>query len=355
MTKLAGLLKTRIAANGPITLADYMADCLLHPEYGYYSTRDPFGTDGDFTTAPEISQMFGELLGLALAQTWLEQGSPDSFVLSEPGPGRGTLMSDVLRATRGVAGFHEAAQITLVEASPVLRDIQLKTLAGHTVNHVDNIGKLPTGPLFLLANEFFDALPIRQFVMADDGWSETHVGLVDGELAFGLSDPAPLPALEMRRKDCRVGDLVETCAPATAIADEIGARIKAFGGAAIIIDYGDWRSLGDTLQALRKHEFDTALAHPGEADLTAHVDFEALSVAAIQHTAVSKMVPQGTLLERLGIRQRADVLAQGLSGDQLETHQKALHRLTDPTEMGTLFKAIAIYPPDANPPPGFPA
>ena len=355
MTPLAKILIDRITATGPISLADYMAECLLHPEHGYYSTRDPFGADGDFTTAPEISQMFGELLGLCLAQSWLEQGAPAKFILAELGPGRGTLMADVLRATQGVAGFHAAAQIVLVEASPVLQQVQRERLADYDVTWVGNVGEMPDGPLFLLANEFFDALPIRQFLCAADGWRERRVGTKDGALAFGAGDAVEVAALTHRRKDCREGDLVEVCSAASAIASEIGTRIGADGGAAIIVDYGDWRSLGDTIQALRGHEFDTPLAHPGEADITAHVDFEALAIAAVSHTPVSKMIPQGMLLERLGIAQRAEALAQGLDGAALQTHMSAFKRLTDATEMGTLFKAIAFYPNGQQPPPGFSA
>lgn len=353
MTPLAKILIDRITTTGPISLSDYMAECLLHPKHGYYSTRDPFGVDGDFTTAPEISQMFGELLGLCLAQAWLEQGSPEQFVLAELGPGRGTLMVDVLRATKGVPGFHDNAKITLVEASPKLRDIQRERLADYNVTWADNVGDLPDGPLYLLANEFFDALPIRQFLYADEGWCERCVGVKDGELVFGIGDPIEVPSLSHRRKDCRVGDLVEVCSAASAIAEDIAKQIAKFGGVAIIVDYGDWHSLGDTVQALCNHEYDSPLAHPGQADITAHVDFEALAIAAVSHTPVTKMLPQGELLGRLGIAQRAEVLAQGLSGDMLQTHQTALKRLTEPTEMGTLFKAIAFYPNSHPPPAGF--
>lgn len=353
MTDLAKLMIERITDTGPITLAEYMGECLLHPKFGYYSTRDPFGADGDFTTAPEISQMFGELLGLCLAQTWLEQGAQDNFVLAELGPGRGTLMADVLRATKGVDGFHAAAQITLVEASAALQKIQADTLRDYNVTWVGNVDELPDAPLYLLANEFFDALPIHQYILDEDGWRERLIGVADGGLAFGASAAADLPPLAHRRKDCRAGDLVEVCGGATAIATEIAAKIAARGGAAIIIDYGDWRSLGDTLQALRNHKFDTPLAHPGQADITAHVDFEALAVAAVSHTPVSKMIPQGELLQRLGIDQRAEALAQGLQGADLESHLSAHRRLIDATEMGTLFKAIAFYPNGTTPPPGF--
>ena len=192
MTPLADLLIRRIEATGPITVADYMAECLLHPQHGYYSTRDPFGTAGDFTTAPEISQMFGELLGLCLAQAWLDQGAPTRFTLAELGPGRGTLMADVLRATKAVPGFHAAAQVVMVEASPTLRHVQAKTLSrqiDHGTRWVQAVGELPDQPLFLLANEFFDALPIQQFQRDGANWRQRMVGLRDGQLAFGLSDP----------------------------------------------------------------------------------------------------------------------------------------------------------------------
>lgn len=353
MTALADLLIETISKTGPITLAEYMRECLLHPKFGYYSTRDPFGTKGDFTTAPEISQMFGELLGLCLAQTWIEQGSPKDFVLAELGPGRGTLMADVLRATKSIPGFHKAAQIVLVEASPTLTNIQAEALADYDVTWVGNISEIPDAPLFLLANEFFDALPIHQYIWHADGWRERLVGFSDGALTFGASAAADLPQLAHRRASGFEGDLVEVCGAATAIASEISTRIASHGGAAIIVDYGDWRSLGDTLQALRNHEFDAPLANPGQADITAHVDFEALAVAAVSQTNVSKMIPQGELLQRLGIDQRAQALAHGLEGEDLQNHLAAHRRLIDSGEMGTLFKAIAFYPNGSTPPPGF--
>jgi NADH dehydrogenase [ubiquinone] 1 alpha subcomplex assembly factor 7 len=194
MTALAALLIQRIRLAGPITVADYMAECLLHPVHGYYTTREPFGAAGDFITAPEISQMFGELTGLALAQAWLDQGAPAPFTLAEVGPGRGTLMADVLRATVRVPGFHAAAQVALVEASPRLRAVQAETLARYpTVIWMDAVAALPRQPLFLIANEFFDALPIRQFQRGAAGWHERLIGLREGALAFGLSDLLSAP------------------------------------------------------------------------------------------------------------------------------------------------------------------
>jgi SAM-dependent MidA family methyltransferase len=352
MTALADLLLRRIRLSGPLTIADYMADCLLHPDHGYYTTRPPFGAEGDFITGPEISQMFGELLGLCLAQAWQDQGAPAAFALAELGPGRGTLMADVLRATRHVPGFHAAARVVLIEASPALRARQQATLTPHPVQWADSIDALPGAPLFLLANEFFDALPIRQFQRHTDGWQERLVGERDGGLAFGLSCATRMAALEHRLADTVPGDIVETCAPAQAIVADIAQRIDRFGGAALLIDYGDWHSRGDTLQALRRHAFADPLADPGEADLTAHVDFEALAQAAAPCTATGP-VPQGVLLERLGITARAQALARRMTGAALTAHIGAHRRLTHPEEMGKLFKALALHPRRAPPPPGF--
>ena len=202
MTVLADLLIRQIAATGPITLADYMSQCLLHPAHGYYTTRPPFGAEGDFTTAPEISQMFGELLGLALAQSWLDQGAPAPFTLAELGPGRGTLMADVLRATRSVPGFHDAAQITLVEASPGLRAAQTQRLHPCPLHHLDVADGLPDQPLFLLANEFFDALPIRQVTRHPEGWAETVVGAAEGRLTLGRTPPGQSGTVALHRPLC---------------------------------------------------------------------------------------------------------------------------------------------------------
>ncbi|TKA94763.1 class I SAM-dependent methyltransferase [Cereibacter changlensis] len=351
MTPLADLLIRRIEAAGPLSLADYMADCLLHPEHGYYATREPFGAAGDFTTAPEISQMFGELLGLCLAQSWLDQGAPEAFTLAELGPGRGTLMADVLRATRGVPGFHAAARVVLVEASARLRAVQRETLAAHPTDWVEGVSALPDRPLFLLANEFFDALPIRQFVRDSEGWRERVVGLAEGRLSFGLTGASRLAALEHRLADTGPGEVVEISPSAAPIMAGIAERIATHGGLALVTDYGGWRSRRDTLQALRAHRFADPLEEPGEADLTAHVDFEALAQAAAP--CATSYTEQGALLLRLGIAARAAKLAASLQGDARESHLAAYRRLTDPAEMGTLFKALAVSPPQSAPPPGF--
>jgi len=339
-------LITRITNQGPLTIADYMAECLLHPTLGYYPTRDPLGTAGDFTTAPEISQMFGELIGLSLAQAWLDQGQPETFVLAELGPGRGTLMADALRAIAGVPAMAKAAQVHFVEVSPVLRAAQAQAVPQATWH--DGAETLPDLPLFVIANEFFDALPIRQFVRDGTGWRERQVGVVDGALAIGLSQAAPLAELEPRLNDTKDGDLVETCTAATGVMAQIGTRIAARGGAALIIDYGDWVSLGDTFQALRSHTSEGPLVSPGQADLTAHVDFAALSAVCAPAT-YSLLTPQGVFLERLGITQRAQALAKNLSGPALDAHIAAHHRLTHPAEMGNLFKVMGVTPKGAPP------
>ncbi|MCB1343479.1 MAG: SAM-dependent methyltransferase [Pseudooceanicola sp.] len=341
-------LVARIRATGPITIADYMAECLLHPTFGYYTTRDPFGAKGDFTTAPEISQMFGELIGLALARSWLDQGAPARFTLAELGPGRGTLMADVLRATARVPGFDKAG-LHLVEASPTLRARQRQALAAHSVRWLDTVDELPEAPLFLIANEFFDALPIRQFQRAAQGWSERQIGLDGDRLTPGLGAPGPQPALARRLGDTGEGEIVELCPAAPAIVAQIARRIAQHGGAALLIDYGNWRSRGDTLQAVRDHRFARILDTPGQSDLTAHVAFEPLALAArAAGAAHSRMTSQGTFLERLGITARAQALA-ARGGDAVAA---AHRRLTHPDEMGNLFQVLGLFPPGAPCPAG---
>lgn len=349
MTPLADLLIRRIAVTGPITLADYMAECLLHPAHGYYTSRTPFGTAGDFTTAPEISQMYGEMLGLCLAQSWLDQGAPGRFTLAELGPGRGTLMADVLRATTRVAGFHAAAKVVLMEASPALRAQQSKALGVHPARWIDHANDLPDAPLFLLANEFFDALPIRQFTRIGDAWAETVVGVRDDALTLGRADPTPLAMLAPRLADTTLGDVVEVCPAAAPVMARIGGLIADHGGLALIADYGGWVSRGDTFQAMRAHAYADPMSTPGQADLTAHVDFAALAKAALPTR--SAFAPMGGVLMALGMAARAEVLARGLTGAARESHLAAYHRLTDPAEMGSVFKMLAVFA--GIPPPGF--
>ncbi|MEM8752342.1 MAG: SAM-dependent methyltransferase, partial [Pseudomonadota bacterium] len=281
-----------------MTLHDYMALCLSHPEHGYYATRDPLGRAGDFTTAPEVSQMFGELLGLSLAQAWVDQGRPAPFRLIELGPGRGTLTADLLRAAAAAPGFVEAADLWLVETSPALRAEQAKRL-GRRPRWVDRLSDAPAGPTILIANEFFDALPIRQFVMAGGMWRERVVGLDGDRLVYGLKT-APLPF-----GPAPEGAVREVCPLLATIGTEIAARIAVRGGAAIVVDYGyaePTAAGADTFQAVRGHAYADPLERPGEADLTAHVDFSALARAArMGGAAAAGPVEQGALLAALGI------------------------------------------------------
>jgi len=351
MTPLHGIIARRIRAEGPISVAEYMALCLSHPEHGYYITRDPLGRGGDFTTAPEISQMFGEMLGLWLAQAWMDRGSPASFVLAELGPGRGTLMADALRAASRVPGFVEAADLWLVETSPALRRKQWEALGAHQPRWADDVDGLPEGPLYLLANEFFDALPVRQFTVEGGVLRERMVGLEGEALTFGLSPPLSSGEMPDRAEE---GAIYESCPQGRAIAAQIGERLAAQGGVALAVDYGHAtpRASGDTVQAVRGHAYTGVLADPGEADLTAHVDFLALSKSAERGGATAWGVRgQGALLDWLGIRVRAAILAKK-QPDRADEIQTALDRLTDPGAMGTLFKALALSGDDI-PPPGF--
>ncbi|TPE51509.1 class I SAM-dependent methyltransferase [Amaricoccus solimangrovi] len=332
-------------------LDEYMALCLGHPEHGYYATRDPLGAAGDFTTAPEISQMFGELVGAWLAEVWRGQGAPARFVLAELGPGRGTLMRDALRVASRLPGFAEAAELWLVETSPALRARQAETLAGHGPNWAARVEELPAGPLYLVANEFFDALPARQFRRADMAWLERLVERAGPGLAFRWGPPRAEPELARRFPLAPDGAVVECCPAAEAIAGAVGARIASAGGAALVIDYGAWDGTGDTLQALRAHDSVDPLAEPGAADLTTHVRFRALAEAA-GPVAVAGPVAQGVFLERLGITARANALARGRDAGGVAAIAAAHRRLTHPDEMGNLFRVLGFAPSNSAPLPG---
>jgi SAM-dependent MidA family methyltransferase len=346
VTPLGRELAMLIASEGPISVERYMALCLGHPRHGYYMTRDPFGRGGDFTTAPEISQMFGELLGLWVAEVWNAMGRPPRLALVELGPGRGTLMADALRALRIVPGCRAALSVHLIEMSPVLREIQRAALAaaGTRLAWHDQIEDVPPGPVIVLANEFLDALPVRQFVRTETGWHERMVGLSDDRLAFGLfAEPERSLTLPGRP-----GDLVEIGEAALAITRPIAGRLIAEGGAALFIDYGHTRSgFGETLQAVQRHAFTDPLAEPGEADLTVHVDFAAIAQAAAAAGArVHGPMTQGAFLDALGIGARAAALARS-APDVKATIEAALARLTGTGEgqMGGLFKVIGLSHP----------
>ena len=354
-------LRRLIEAEGPVSVARYMALCLAHPQYGYYVTRDPLGAAGDFTTAPEISQMFGELLGLWAIAVWQAMGAPPRVLLTELGPGRGTLMADALRAARVVPAFRAAAEVHLVEMSPVLRARQGEALSASGASpawHGD-VAELPDAPLIVIANEFFDALPVEQAVKTERGWRARMVGIdADGKFAFGLA-PDPIPQFERllpeRLRDAPAGAVFEWRPDHVLV--EVCRRLLAFGGAALVIDYGHAESgFGDTLQAVRRHGFADPLLAPGEADLTSHVDFEALRNAAARcGVRAPGPIGQGAFLRGLGIEARAARLRASATAEQAARVDAALARLTGsgPDQMGELFKVLAMAHPMLGPLPGF--
>ena len=375
MTPLAHLLRETISRTGPISTARFMAEALAHPEHGYYLARDPLGASGDFITAPEVSQMFGELIGLWCVDCWMRLGMPEPFVFAELGPGRGTLMADALRAARVKPAFLKALELHLVETSPVLRRHQAETLAAWRPSWHDRIDDLPARPMLLIANEFFDALPIRQFERTTAGWRERLVGIdsrTDGflfvladrppEASVSLPDPAPIAN----------GAIVEIAPLAEPITEFIAAGIAEMRGAALIIDYGyafeaterDTRrdarrdagrdAWTGTLQAVRGHRTEHPLADPGDVDITAHVDFAALRRFARKAGAgVHGPIAQGLFLEALGIKERAARLARAAPQPVAAEIAMALHRLTAPSAMGRLFQALAISHPALGTPSGF--
>lgn len=358
MSGLAQSLRRRIELAGPLSLAQFMTESLWHPSEGYYARSEVLGAAGDFVTAPEIHQMFGELVGLWCVSVWRQMGSPARFLVVELGPGRGTLMADLLRAARAAPGFLEAAALHLVEASPRLRERQRAALAGHAAEWHDDLAGLPDGAAILIVNEFFDALPIIQLEKTSGGW---HERLVDLDPAGGfrfVCAPEPSAASALVPPELAgapPGSLIELSPAGLSLAATIGARVAQQGGAALIVDYGpDESRLGPTLQALRRHARHDPLAEPGMADLTAHVDFASLARAAREAGALAYgPVPQGLFLERLGIRARAERLTVNATRAQAGAIRSALRRLIDPAEMGTLFKALAITHPALPLPAGF--
>lgn len=347
---LAERLKRRIRAFGPITLADYMMAALTDPEEGYYRRKDPLGAAGDFVTAPEVSQMFGELIGAWAAVAWEQMGRPDPVRLVELGPGRGTLMADALRATARVDGFHKALRLHLVEVGERLMERQRSALSQwHPTWHAE-LAEVPTGPSIVLANEFLDTLPIRQLVRAGSGWEERLVGLAGDDLVFVFGPTALTSLLPPTLADSLPGTTVEVSPARIGLVDLLARRLASQGGMALLIDYGAPESRpGGTFQAIRAHKSWPPLAEPGTADITSHVDFgEVARAARLAGAAVHGPIGQGVFLERLGIRPRAERLSARDAGVAA-----ALGRLIDLDEMGTLFQAIALAHPDLPVPAGF--
>ena len=354
MTSCAREIRRIIAAQGPISIGEFMRIALTDPAFGYYVRRNPIS--GDFITAPEISQIFGELMGLFFVQMWEDHGRPHRFHLVELGPGRGTLMADMLRAARIRPEFLDSAIIDLVEVSPVLMDHQRRALSSWPVTWHRDLRDVPAdAPAFIIGNEFFDALPVRQFIRSDGRWHERKIALDQDRFHF-VQHPEPVSAelIPARLRDADNGAIFEFSADAQRIAGEIATRIVTAGGAALIIDYGHARSgFADTFQAVRQHQFADPLAEPGETDLTFHVDFEVLAeAAAAQNANVFGPMAQGRFLTALGIRRRSEILKRSAPA-YAHMIDSGVERLIGDAQMGQLFKMLVITAPDSPPPPGF--
>jgi NADH dehydrogenase [ubiquinone] 1 alpha subcomplex assembly factor 7 len=345
--KLTGKIARRIRTEGPLTLATYMAIALHDPVAGYYTKRVPIGPRGDFTTAPEISQIFGELIGLWCAELWRQMGRPDPVVLAELGPGSGQLMCDFLRAATAMPQFRRALRLHLVETSPILRAKQENQLAQAQPVWVERIEDLPDGPMLLVANEFLDALPIRQFVRGCEHWSERMLGL-DPEDRFVFIDCPESPAATLlvpeRLRNSEPGTVVEICPAALALASTLSGRFVRQRGAALFVDYGYSNGApGPTLQAVQQHCHVSPLAAPGNTDLSAHVDFTALAEAARANGAdIYGPTSQRQFLLVLGAELRLARLSARATPNQRQALEGGLRRLLDPAEMGDLFKVIAM-------------
>ena len=357
MSDLERVLAEAIRREGPLSIARFMSLALHHPTSGYYRKRDPLGPHGDFVTAPELSQAFGEVIGAWLAQAWLDLDGPAPFRLVELGPGRGTLLADALRATQSVPGFHHCLRLHLVETSERMRAAQAARLAEFKPSWHGGFGEISPGPLLLVANEFFDALPAHQLVATARGWLERCIDLDDqGRFTFCLAQHRS--DLGSRLPDAPPGTIAEVSPARTELAHAIAGRIARDRGVALVIDYGAWAEgpTGDTLQATRRPAPCDPLDAPGTADLTTHVDFGALAeAAAAGGAAVYGPVPQGTFLTTLGLHLRTAKLLERATPDQQRALRAALFRLTDAGAMGELFKVLVLAHPRSPAPPGFAA
>lgn len=353
---LLPILREKILQSGPLSIADYMELCLAHPEHGYYRKQDPFGLRGDFITAPEISQIFGEMIGVWAYEMWRRLGA-GAMSLVELGPGRGTLMADLLRATRNMPGFHDAITIHMVETSPTLANAQYIKLRNEhpRIEWLDGFEEVPEAPLLVVANEFFDALPIRQYVMTDGGMCERRVGWNEETqaLEFVLGNPS----LSLAKSGQKIADgtVMEQCPAARSVMRQLAARLHAHGGAALVIDYG---YLGDahrdTLQAVKAHHYHPVLADPGDADLTAHVDFNTLAnVAEGEGVALFGPIAQGKFLRQIGAELRLEMLLKHAVGEQKNELIGGLERLMSPQAMGDLFQVMGLSFPAPEEMPGF--
>lgn len=349
MNSLAEIIRTHIAHHGPMSVEDYWTLCLSHPRHGYYMKQNPLGGAGDFVTAPEISQMFGEMIGIWVADMWLKMRMPSPFLLVECGAGRGTMMEDALRAIRNVPGLYAALEIHIVETSPYLRSIQKQKLAGYKIDWHDAVSGVPDhAPLIVLGNEFLDAVPIRQVVRAGHVWRERMIGLEGERLVFGLGAEIP----QSDKVETPEGAIFEFSPLREAIWLDIVERVRRQTGAALMIDYGFMTpSFGDTFQAVKNHAYADILAEPGEADLTSHVNFARLSDLA--RDLNPHLTTQGRFLRQMGIEMRAQVLEKSATPEQAEELKAGLARLIHADQMGDLFKALAISHPADLEPAGF--
>ena len=333
-SKLLDLILRQIRVAGPLSVAAYMDLCLAHHEFGYYRRKDPLGVKGDFTTAPEISQLFGEMIGLWVVDAWQRLGSPPSIILCELGPGRGTLMQDISRIIGKLPELKQALSIHLIETSDVLIEKQ-KVQVPDAIFHA-SLQSLPTEvPVIFIGNEFLDALPFRQLIKTKDGWHERVIGDQEGKLVFGIGGAVPANNLP----EAEEGSIFEFSPFRENVWADICERIKSQKGAALMIDYGysDPQTL-NTFQAVQNHQYANVLENPGEQDLTSHVDFAALARIA----GDARIATQADFLKSMGIEVRAQRLATA-NPDQANDIYGGLHRLIDAEQMGTLFKTISVY------------
>jgi NADH dehydrogenase [ubiquinone] 1 alpha subcomplex assembly factor 7 len=348
---LAEQIDAQIRATGPISIATYMGLCLSHPRHGYYAVGRPIGAEGDFITAPEVSQMFGELVGFFFVNLWQQMGQPKSFTLLELGPGRGSLMQDALRAAGKADGFDNALHLQLFEQNTLLKGEQQKRLGRYAPYWSADLDAIGEDPLFVVAHEFFDALPLKQFVKTDDGWHERLVGLNGSIRSFGLS-PTPIAdsAAPPEVHGAYSGEILELSPAAVDTMQRLSRKVALQGGAILAIDYGYERTqTGETLQAVKSHAFADPLENPGEADISAHVNFGVLGEAAkATGLAVAPLARQGEWLLKLGLGERAKALARANPAEAANI-ARAVERLTAPGQMGTLFKVLCAHSPGLHP------
>lgn len=347
-TPLADIIRADIRDNGPMDFGRYMGLCLGHPVHGYYMTHDPFGAAGDFTTAPEISQLFGELIGAWIADLWVKNGRYSPFRIVEFGPGRGSLMADLMRVTRSVPGFHDAVHIHLIEMSPVLRDKQKDALGSYRVTWHDDLDSVPEdGQIMILGNEFLDALPVRRLIYKREGWAEEVVGLdPKGDFTFGLrpADPALVAYLPRMLIYPQEYDRIEISPVLNQNLKCTYNRMQKQNGIALFLDYGyPQSSYGDTVQAVQKHHPVSLFHEPGRSDITAHVNFETVGTLAMESgLTIHGPARQGDFLNRLGIHDRMAVLHRNATDRQKIDLQNSINRLVSYDQMGRLFKVMAI-------------